>query len=656
LLAIRAAVAAKVNITYKILYNDAVAMTGGQPVDGPLKPVDVARQVMAEGVEKVVVVSDRPEQFDAGTFPSVVPVRHRDDLDAVQRELREYRGVSVLIYVQTCAAEKRRRRKRGLFPDPPKRVFINELVCEGCGDCGEKSNCVSVLPVETEFGRKRTIDQSSCNKDFSCVKGFCPSFVMVEGGRVRKGKGVGEADFSDPPEPKHPSSARPYGIMITGIGGTGVVTISALLGMAAHIENKGVTVLDMAGLAQKNGAVFSHVRIADRQQDLYAVRIAAGDANLLLACDILVGVSAEALAKLQVGVTKAVVNSAPVMPGDFAKHPDLQFPLPAMETEIRDAVGIENADFVDATRLATALMGDSIATNLFMVGYAYQHGLIPLSAESILRAIELNGVAVESNTAAFEWGRRAAHDPARVETLVTTKAAKPDSLVLSGSLDETIGRRVEYLTDYQSATYAHRYRELVETVRAAEGKAVPGSTALTEAVARYYFKLMAIKDEYEVARLYTSGEFEKRLAETFEGDYALTFYLAPPMWVKADPMTGEIKKRKYGAWMLNAFRVLAKLKTLRGTALDPFSYQAERKAERQLIADYEKLIGEVLAKLAPHNLALAVELAQVPEHIRGYGHVKQRHLRQAKEHEARVLAAFRAAQTRAPTIPVREAA
>jgi indolepyruvate ferredoxin oxidoreductase len=656
LLAIRAAVAAKVDMTYKILFNDAVAMTGGQPMDGSLTAGDVARQVLAEGVTRVVVVTDRPEAVAEGSFPAALSVRHRDELDAVQRELREVPGVTVLLYLQTCAAEKRRRRKRKQFPDPPKRVLINDLVCEGCGDCSTKSNCVSVVPLETEYGRKRAIDQSTCNKDFSCLKGFCPSFVMVEGGRLRRGKRADDAEFPALPEPGRPITAQPYGIVVAGIGGTGVVTISALLGMAAHLDGKGVTVLDMAGIAQKNGAVLSHVRIADRQEQIHATRIADGDARLVLACDILVAVGAEALAKTQQGVTRAVVNSAQVMPGDFARNPDLEFPLDSMEAQMRAAVGSEQAEFVDAGRLANALMGDSIATNLFMVGYAYQRGLVPVSEASILRAIELNGAAVETNQASFMWGRRAAHDLARVEALATPRQAKPDSHQLSESLDETIARRVTFLTDYQDAAYARRYLDLVHRAAAAEAKAMPGSIALASAVARYYFKLLAVKDEYEVARLYTNGEFERTLQRSFEGDYTLTFYMAPPMWVKPDPVTGEVKKRKYGRWMLSAFRVLAKLKRLRGTPFDLFGHTDERRMERRLIADYETVTGEVLEKLTRHNHALAVDLASLPEHIRGFGHVKSAHLKQAKEHEARVLAAFRAAQFGAGVIPIRVAA
>ncbi len=522
-------------------------------------------------------------------------------------------------------------------------MIINELVCEGCGDCGVKSNCVSVAPVETEFGRKRTIDQSSCNKDYSCVNGFCPSFVTVEGGSLRKPKKATAGEFPALPEPSHASSAEPYGILITGIGGTGVVTIGALLGMAAHLEGKGVSVLDMAGLAQKNGAVVSHVRIADSPDQLYATRIAAGEARLVLACDILTGVSYDAVAKMQKGVTRALVNTALVMPADFTRNADLRFPLGSMEQEIRDAVSPGDAEFLDATKLATGLMGDSIATNLFMVGYAYQRGLLPLSEASILQAINLNGAAIESNTQSFRWGRLAAVDPQRV-LAAAIPAEKPDSQRMSTSLDEIIARRSDFLTRYQDAAYATRYVEFVTKVLTAESKLLPGRTTLTEAVARYYFKLLAIKDEYEVARLYTDGEFTKRVAAQFEGDYKLKFHLAPPLSNPADPITGEAKKSSYGPWMMSGFRLLAKLKGLRGTMFDVFGRTPERRMERQLITDYEALITEVLPHLAAHNHPIAVELASIPEHIRGYGHVKDRHLKAAKAKEAELVAAYRGAK------------
>jgi indolepyruvate ferredoxin oxidoreductase len=513
-------------------------MTGGQPVDGPISPQAIAQQCAAEGVSKIVVVSDEPDKYPSHYFDDGIEIHHRDELDAVQRQLRETPGTTILLYDQTCAAEKRRRRKRGKFPDPAKRVVINELVCEGCGDCGVKSNCVSVAPVETEFGRKRTIDQSSCNKDYSCVNGFCPSFVTVEGGQLRKPKKAESVGFSHLPEPAHPSSATPYGVLVTGIGGTGVVTIGALLGMAAHLEGKGCSVLDMTGLAQKNGAVVSHVRIADSPDQLHATRIAAGEAKLVLACDILTGVGNEALAKTQKGVTKALVNTALVMPAQFTRDPDLRFPTGSMEQEIKDAVAPGDAEFLDATKLATGLMGDSIATNLFMVGYAYQRGLLPIGEAAILRAIELNGAAIESNKQSFGWGRLAAVDPAKVAA-AAIPTAKPESQRLSESLDEVIERRRAFLVDYQDAAYAKRYTDLVAKVRAAESVRQPGATDLAEAVARYYFKLLAIKDEYEVARLYAETDFVDRVAGQFEGDYKLVFHLAPPTLNKADDKTGE---------------------------------------------------------------------------------------------------------------------
>ncbi len=653
ILAIRAAVAAGVNITYKILYNDAVAMTGGQPIDGPLTPADIARQVAAEGVKRIIVVSDEPDKYPSGYFAGDIRIHHRDELDAVQRELRDITGVSVLLYDQTCAAEKRRRRKRGTYPDPARRVIINELVCEGCGDCGVQSNCVSVAPVETEFGRKRTIDQSSCNKDFSCVKGFCPSFVTVEGGSLRKPKRAQAADFSDLPDPVLPGTSRPYSILVTGIGGTGVVTIGALLGMAAHLEDKGGSVLDMTGLAQKNGAVVSHVRIGDTPEAIHATRIAAGEASLVLACDILTSVGYEALAKMQKGVTKALVNTALVMPAQFTREPDLAFPTGSMEREIRDAVGPGDAEFLDATKLATGLMGDSIATNLFMVGYAYQRGLIPVSAAAILKAIELNGTAVESNARSFHWGRLAVVAPDKVAAAAVPSAARPDSQRLSQSLDETISRRVRFLTGYQDAAYAQRYAALLAKVGDAEARVVPGITDLTEAVARYYFKLLAIKDEYEVARLFAESDFVQRVDAQFEGDYRLSFHMAPPIFNKPDPVTGVPRKSTYGPWMMKAFALLAKMRRLRGTALDVFGRTAERRMERALLGEYETMVAEIVAGLTPANHAIAVELASIPEHIRGYGHVKQAQARTAKTREAVLLAAFRSSEPAAKPAVVR---
>ncbi len=643
LLAIRAAIAGGVNITYKILFNDAVAMTGGQPVDGPISVPMVTHQVASEGVKKVVVVTDEPEKYQnaeiqAGLAPGVT-VHHRDELDAVQRMLREVEGTTVLIYDQTCAAEKRRRRKRGSYPDPAKRVVINEAVCEGCGDCGKKSNCVSVSPVETEFGRKRMIDQSSCNKDFSCVKGFCPSFVTVEGGTLRKKKPVLQAVLTAIPEPTLPSLDKPYGILVTGVGGTGVVTIGALLGMAGHLEGKGVAVLDMTGLAQKGGSVYTHVRIANNPEDIHAVRIAAGEANALLGCDMIVSTSDEALAKMQKGKTRGVVNADVATTSEFVKNPDLHIPVAEMQDVLREAMTA--VDFVDAGSLTTSLLGDAIYTNPFVMGYAWQKGQIPIGLAAIMRAIELNGQAVEKNKQAFDWGRRAAVDLNAVKKIATPPEAKPDSQRLSETIEEMIERRVKYLTDYQNAAYAERYRALVTRVQKVEAEKFPAKKALTAAVARYAFKVMAYKDEYEVARLYTQTDFVKRIAEQFEGDYKLTFHLAPPIMSEVDAITGEAKKKTFGPWMMTAFALLAKFKGLRGTALDIFGRTAERKMERQLIVDYVATLDEILANLSAENYDVAVDIATVPEHIRGYGHVKEAHFKEAKKLEAELLAKFR---------------
>jgi indolepyruvate ferredoxin oxidoreductase len=524
---------------------------------------------------------------------------------------------------------------------------INEQVCEGCGDCGLASNCVSILPVETEFGRKRQIDQSSCNKDYSCLEGFCPSFVTVEGGELRKGQpaAADESLLEDLPEPALPDLAGGYGVVIGGIGGTGVVTIGALLGMAAHLEGKGVAVLDMTGLAQKGGAVMSHLRIAPRPEDIQTVRIAHGGARLLLGCDLVVAGGNEALATLAPGAGHAVVNGQRVMTGDFTRQADFDFPAAALERAIVKATG-ERAHFVDATRLATALLGDAIATNLFMVGVAYQRGLLPLSAAAIERAIELNRVAAAMNRRAFRWGRKAVLDPAAVDAAAAPPAEPADHRRPSASLDEAIARRIAFLTDYQDAAYAEGYRQLVERVRAVEAARAPGRSELTAAVARYAFKLLAYKDEYEVARLYSDGAFQAQLARQFSGRPRLKIHLAPPLLAPRDPATGKLRKKAYGPWMLRAMALLARGKRLRGTAFDPFGRSAERRTERRLIADYRALLEELLAGLALDNHALAVELARIPEQIRGFGHVKERHLRAAKEREAELLALFRAPTTR----------
>ncbi|MGY4514481.1 indolepyruvate ferredoxin oxidoreductase family protein [Lysobacter sp. HA18] len=691
-LAIRQAIAAGVNITYKILYNDAVAMTGGQPVDGTLSVPQIAHQVRSEGVQTIVLLSDDIAKWsDASIFPSGVEFLDRRELDAVQRRLREVKGTSVLIFDQTCATEKRRRRKRGKMVDPAKRVVVNSLVCEGCGDCGKKSFCVSVLPKETEFGRKREIDQSNCNKDFSCVEGFCPSFVTVEGGNLRKQKASNAKDrLVDLPMPQLPALDKPWNILITGVGGTGVVTIGALLGMAGHLEGKGASVLDQTGLAQKGGAVTTHIRIANKPADIHAVRIAAGEADLVLGCDMVVVNDYWALSKVRAGRTQVVLNSYEAMPGTFTTRPDMDFPAADIVDAVRRALDGGDPLLVDATQLATALLGDAIATNLFMLGYAWQQGLVPISFDALMRAVELNGAAIEMNKTAFAWGRLAAIDPLTVAESAglttnrrTTAEATPHALPmlapaqweghefgspsapralrdhddlrhmpshgddnvaflplddarLSRSLDEVIARRVNFLTDYQNASYAKRYSDFVGKVRAAEEAKAPGSTDLTEAVARYAFKLMAYKDEYEVARLYTSGEFRRRLEQQFEGDFKLRFHLAPPMLSKKDAQGRGVKKA-YGPWVFTAFKLLAKMRGLRGGALDVFGRTHERRMERQLIADYFRTVEGLLGKLDAGNVDLAAQIASIPEHIRGYGHVKEAHLEKAKAREAELL-------------------
>ena len=658
-LAIRQAIAAKVNITYKILYNDAVAMTGGQPVDGTLTVPDIAHQVRSEGVKTIVVLSDDIEKWNKPEiFPNGVEFLHRDELDNVQKRLRDIPGTTIIIFDQTCAAEKRRRRKRGKMIDPAKRTFINPAVCEGCGDCGVKSNCVAVLPLETEFGRKREIDQSNCNKDFSCVKGFCPSFVTIHGGGLKKKKASGaEVNFDALPMPVFKSDlSEPWNILITGVGGTGVVTIGALLGMAAHLENKGGSVLDQTGLAQKGGAVTTHIRIAKTPADINAVRIAAGEADLVLGCDMVVVNDYWALSKIRADRSEVVLNTYQAMPGSFTRNTDMQFPANDIIAAIKTALGDREPMLVDANELAMALIGDAIATNLFMLGYAWQKGLVPISHEALMRAIELNGAAVEMNRKAFNWGRMAVHDLAVVKQAAgidtaavgapsgATESATSSAFLGDGtiakSLDETIALRVKFLTEYQDAAYAQQYQSFVEKIRSSENRHMAGKTCLSEATAKYLFKLMAYKDEYEVARLYTTGDFEKRIKETFDGDFKIKFNLAPPMFSKKDS-NGHLIKQEYGSWIFTAFKIMTKLKGLRGGAFDIFGKTEERKMERQLIVDYRNTIEELINSLNSANYALAVEIAKVPEHIRGYGHVKEEHFAKAKARKHDLLLQWR---------------
>jgi indolepyruvate ferredoxin oxidoreductase len=647
-MAIRAAIASGVNITYKILYNDAVAMTGGQKNDGGLSVDQIARQVTAEGAKRVVLVSDERWRYTKDMqWPAGMAIHDREDLDAVQRELAAIPGCTVLIYDQTCAAEKRRRRKRGQYPDPDKRVIINELVCEGCGDCGVQSNCVSVQPLETEFGRKRTIDQSNCNKDFSCVKGFCPSFVTVEGATLKKGRTVTTpADLPLPPDPVLPEIGQTYGIVVTGVGGTGIVTVGAILGMAAHLEGKGVGVLDMAGLAQKGGAVQSHIRIAHKPDDIHAIRVAARDADLVIGGDIVVAGNKKVLAAATVGRTHMVINTVEVLPGEFTRNTEFSLPVERLKRAITNAAGRDKTHFVDASRLAIGLLGQSIGANMFLVGYAYQLGALPLSAAAIEQALELNGEAVAMNIAAFRWGRRAAADLQEIEANLPRAEEIDPARKLSQSLDEVVERRVAFLTAYQNARYARRYRSWVDKVKTAEAEKAPGKTGLADAVARYLFKLMAYKDEYEVARLYTDPSFERQVRNELGGEHLrYQVHLAPPLLARTDPQTGVPRKMTFGPWIFSAFRLMAKFKFLRGTPFDPFGHTAERQTERTLIRDYETLLGEILERLTPENHHLAVGLAAIPEKIRGFGHVKMRNLKTAKADEAALREQFRTSPT-----------
>ena len=624
LLAIRQSIAAGVNITYKVLYNDAVAMTGGQPVGERPEGhsvLQIHKSLISEGVKKLVIVTDDPAKYAGVALEPGVTVHHRDELDRLQREFREIPGCTAIIYDQTCATEKRRRRKRGTMVDPAKRVVINESVCEGCGDCSVQSNCLSVEPVETEFGRKRRINQNSCNKDYSCVKGFCPSFVTVEGGQLRKPKK--ESRRADPfalaplPEPLIPAAPQAWGIVVGGVGGTGVITIGQLLGMAAHLEGKGVVTQDSAGLAQKGGATWSHVQIADRAQDLHTTKVDTAKADLVIGCDSIVAANKATLAVMHEGRTFVALNTHGTPTAAFVKNPDWKFPESGCEAAVERAVGRSGMGLLDAEEVATQLMGDSLYTNPLMLGYAWQMGRIPLSRESLMRAIELNGVQVDNNKAAFEWGRRCAHNLAEVQALF--QAQQVIEIVRQPSLAEIVSRRVEFLTAYQDAAYAQQYRSLVERVQAAE--APLGGSRLSQAVARNLFKLMAYKDEYEVARLHTDAAFTKKIESMFEGDYKLVHHLAPPLIARTDEK-GHLIKQAFGPWMRHAFTLLARLKGLRGTALDPFGRTEERRTERALISEYRQTVESLIGRLDAQRLDLAVQIARLPEDIRGFGHVK----------------------------------
>lgn len=625
ILAIRAAVAAKVNITYKVLYNDAVAMTGGQPVEQQITPIDMVNQMLSEGVRPVYLVSDNPEQYQSQLLPKNAAVFHRDELDQLQRKLRDTKGVSGIVYEQTCATEKRRRRKRGLMDDPDKRLFINPEVCEGCGDCSVQSNCISITPLETEFGRKRRIDQSTCNKDYSCVKGFCPSFVTVEGAKIATHlRGNAERInqlLTTLPEPViAPLEARGFNVLVAGIGGTGVLTIGALLGMASHLDGKGCTVLDMTGMAQKGGAVTSHIRIGTDPQSIYTSRLSEGMTDVLLACDMIVGASAPVLKTIHPGITAAILNNDVAPTGDFQSNKYLDLGEARLRSEVLKAIAGGPAFDLHASKLATDLTGDSIGTNILMLGYAVQKGLIPLSVESIQQAIRLNGTFVEGNLRTFALGRLAAHDPAALAAELDDRPELPKL----DTVEDVVASRVRLLTDYQSPQYAAEYSAFIEQTRQQVGSlTLDAKEEFSRQVALSLAKLMSYKDEYEVARLYSHPKFIERLQQQFTGNYKLSFNLAPPILPGLDKATGRPKKRSFGPWMLQGFKWLSKLKFLRGTALDVFGYFAERKMERRLIQEYRELIAKVIPKLNQDNLEMGISIAAAAQEIGGYGPVKE---------------------------------
>ena len=634
LLAIRAAVAAGANITYKLLYNDAVAMTGGQPVDGHLSVPQLTRQLAAEGVRRIVVLADDPGKYPRGArFAPGVEIQPRERFDAVQLELRDEPGVTALVYDQTCATEGRRRRKRGLAPELKHHVFIHEEVCEGCGDCGQKSNCLALMPVPTEFGVKRMVDPDACALDLGCLDGCCPALVTVEGGRLKRAAGL-PLPAASLPEPELPSLAQPFALLIAGVGGTGVVTLGALVGMAAHLEGKGVTVLDQTGLAQKGGAVLTHVRIGADAAALHAPRV--GRADVLIGADLLVAAAPDTTQRLQQDRTRVLLNTAETLTGEMLRHPERAYPTQATLDLLRTQVA--DIELLDATRLATLLVGHSIAANMFMLGFAWQRGMLPVGRDALRRAIELNGVAVDDNLRAFAWGRFAAHDLAAASAQAAAAEVLPPARRLSASLDEVVARRRAALVAYQGEALATRYAALVERVRRAEAQARPGSERLTDAVARQAYRLLALKDEYEVARLFADPAFDAALAATFDGPVALRYHLSLPWEQRA--ANGEPRKRRFGPWLKPLLRAVAAGRRLRGTPLDPFGWSAERRAERALASEYEATLARLLDRLDADRLDAAIEIARLPERICGFGPVRQRHADAARLRLQELLAAY----------------
>ena len=636
LLAIRAAVAAGVSITYKLLYNDAVAMTGGQRVEGGLTVADITLQLRAERVARIAVVSDDIEKYGSHPgFATGTTVHHRRDLERVQRELREVPGVSALIYDQVCAAEKRRRRKRRRMVDPDRRVVINTLLCEGCGDCSVQANCVSIEPVETEFGRKRRIEQSSCNKDYSCAEGLCPSFVSLSGGKLRRRAVQAEPlDATRLPAPPAAAAGR-HSILVAGVGGTGVVTVGALLAMAAHIDGLEASVFDMTGLAQKGGSVYAHIKIGPQGSGPSAARVGPLEATLVLGCDLTVAASTDTLRTIRAGVTQVALNSHFLPTAYFHLQRDFDFQQDAQQDAIVAIAGAQAVCTLNATEASRALLGDTVGANTLLLGHALQRGWLPISVAALETAIRLNGSAVDLNLKALAYGRLSAVDPAAFARLSDSQR---ESVV---STPADADRRAQFLRQYQNEAYACRYRSLVDCVSARESAVVPGSTALTRAVEVSYFRLLAVKDEYEVARLLTSREFDAQIDSEFEGAPVRTYHLAPPLFAKRNPLTGRPEKKAFGPWLAPFLKGLARMKGMRGRWCDPFRLTADRRLDRALLEDYERTITDLLATLSPSAIPLAVEIASLPDQVRGYGQVRETAAQKMRERQAELLGQWR---------------
>ncbi len=637
ILSIRHAVAAKTKMTFKILYNDAVALTGGQALDGLPTVAQMSRQLEAEGVKEIAIISDEPNKYDISeNFSKNSKVYDRKEIIDVQINLSKINHTTAIIYDQTCAAEKRRRIKKSLLPEPSKKIFINEKVCEGCGDCGIQSNCVSIVPKETEYGRKRQIDQSNCNKDYSCVDGFCPSFVSVEG-EVRIKKNYNEELIkkvnSIISEPKLPVINKSYGVMIAGIGGTGVVTIGAILATAAQIDGKGAGVLDMTGLAQKGGSVKSFLRIFDDPKEISTIRLSYGDTNLLMGFDLLVANDDEVLKTLDKKITKSIINSDEVMTGEFTRDKDFSLPFDEMKVNLLHILGENNTNFIPSNTIASKILGDSILSNMFIVGNAFQSGLLPIRGNAIEQAIKLNGVSVEQNLNAFRLGRYSVNMKNEILNNVNDKEK------ILTNFDEKYNDRFNFLINYQNEKYAKEYKKLVDYAKQCEKK-VGNGRHFSKAVALNYFKLMSYKDEYEVARLYSDNNFADNIKQTFEGNYKINFYLAPPIFSKKDKVTGVPLKMKFGQWILTLFKIISKFKFLRGTIIDPFGYLKERKNERKLIIDYKNCILEIGKKLSKDNYDIAVDIAFTPDQIRGFGHIKEKNIKIAEDCRNNLITTF----------------